>query len=285
MTAIYNWLVDPTPPVVGAGLLPVYVFRYMGSDGLLYTIKDRQLRLNAWSRMNDPRESQQWSSSGVLTATGAYTTAEMNRRLDDVLGRSERLMALTTDRSPVVGADPANLFHRGWGRAAAMWAYYAQEHRGVFLVLDVAALNETIRDVPPKSGRYTTWGQIKYVDEPIRIDLSGTFPDQASLDRAIEDLLDTRWVISGLHMTKNHDWAYEAEVRIAAVDLDLADHEFETPLAIPLGDCLKAVIFGDAHAAPAVIAAGIRAGLGASAPEFFQCRWIGGAPRLTRLTV
>ncbi|MCW2655646.1 MAG: hypothetical protein JWR32_6622 [Mycobacterium sp.] len=71
--------------------------------------------------MNDPRESQQWVSSGTLLADGDYTEAEMNKLLDDVLRRSARLLALTTDRAPVPGADPTQLFHRGWGRAA-LWA-------------------------------------------------------------------------------------------------------------------------------------------------------------------
>ena len=284
MTPLFDWLIDPALPAPAPGLLPEYVFRYMGSDGLLHTVRDRQLRLNAWSLMNDPRESKQWTSSGALAATGTYTVPEMNKRLDDVLRRSARLIALTADRSVTSVADPASLFHRGWGRAA-MWAHYAQGHHGVCLVLDMAAINETIRDLPAVDGRYTTWGWITYADEPIRVDLTGAFADQASLDQAIEDLLDKRWTLSGLHMSKNLDWAYETELRIASVDLHLDNHEMGTPLSISLGDCLKAVIFGDEHPAPSVIAGGVQADMGPDAPEFFQCHWIDGAPGLSPLVV
>lgn len=284
MTALFDWLTDPATPTSDPTLLPEHIFRYMGSDGLLYTVNGRQLRLNAWSTMNDPRESKQWRSAGVLKATDSYTEADMNKRLDDVFRRSARLMALTADQAPTSGAALDSLFHRGWGRAA-MWAHYAHAHRGVCLVLDTAALNETLRDMPAVDGRYATWGRVIYRDEPNLIDLTGEFADQASLDQALEDHLDARKTISGLHMTKNRNWEYETEVRIATIDLHLADHDFDTPLQMPLGDSLRGVIIGDAHPAPLVIAAGVRAELGPHAPEFFQCHWMNGAPQLTQLVV
>ena len=111
VTTLYDWLVDPSP--VGSNDLPEYVFRYIGTSGLMHTVNDRQLRLNAWSQMNDARESKEWQSTGSLIAAGTYTTSEMNTRIDDVLRRGARLLALTTDRAPVAGADPHSLFHRG----------------------------------------------------------------------------------------------------------------------------------------------------------------------------
>jgi hypothetical protein len=86
-------------------------------------------------------------------------------------------------------------------------------------------------------------------------------------------------------MTKNTDWAYETEVRIAVINLYLDEHELDTPVHVPLADCLKAVIFGQAHPAPRVIAAGIQNALGSDSPEFFQCQWEHGAPKLEQLTI
>jgi hypothetical protein len=60
MTAIFDWLNDPLVGAPTAGLVPDIVFRYMGADGLLHTIKDKRIRFSAWSTMNDPRESKQW---------------------------------------------------------------------------------------------------------------------------------------------------------------------------------------------------------------------------------
>ncbi|MGB8500754.1 hypothetical protein [Mycobacterium sp.] len=84
-------------------------------------------------------------------------------------------------------------------------------------------------------------------------------------------------------MIKNTDWAYETELRIAVVEFDL--DELDSPVYIPLGDCLKAVIFGGAHPAPRLIAAGIDNALGGDSPEFFQCHWTNGAPSLELITI
>ncbi len=246
--------------------------------------------MNAWSRMNDPREAQQWESTGTLTAVAPYTEREVRRRLDDVLRRSARLIALTVDRNRTVDALPGSLFHRGWGRAP-LWAHYADTHRGVCLVLDPAAVSEALDiGVPFKSGRHRFWGRVEYADRPIRINLAGAFSDQASLDAAMGEYIDEhlqrrRDGFGRLYMTKNTDWAYETELRIAVVDRDLDESDLDTPLSIPLGNLLAAVIFGDAHSAPRVIAAGIHRELSPDSPRFFQCRWTNGAPRLEQITV
>jgi hypothetical protein len=58
---LHDWLVDPNQPGPYAdGVLHTYTFRYMTSDGLLATINSQQLRMNAWSKMNDPREAMVW---------------------------------------------------------------------------------------------------------------------------------------------------------------------------------------------------------------------------------
>jgi hypothetical protein len=48
----------------------------------------------------------------------------MWKRIDDVLRRSARLLAMVIDRDSRPDAEPDSLFHRGWGRAP-MWAHYA----------------------------------------------------------------------------------------------------------------------------------------------------------------
>ena len=77
-----------------------YLFRYMGADGLLATIRSQTLRMNTWSTMNDPREAKEWRSSGTLAGVGSYTDKAVSDRLDAVLRRSARVMCLTDDRQP-----------------------------------------------------------------------------------------------------------------------------------------------------------------------------------------
>lgn len=292
MTTMFDALIAPDIPPRSAGSVPDHVFRYMDTNGLLYTIRDKELRLNSWSRMNDPRESKQWRSSGALQAIGGYTETEMYRRIDNILRRSARLMALTADRSAHPSASSRDLFHRGWANSA-LWAHYADNHQGVCLVLGAPELVETVHNSAPDietvrdeisdGVRYVNAGAITYSDQPITIDLTGKFSSQDSLDEAIERYLDTQWKQFNLHMTKTRDWAYENEWRIATIDPNLADDQLDTPEKVPLGDCLKAVILGDGHPAPRIIADGIRAAFDSRAPEFFQCNWSDGAPSLTPL--
>jgi hypothetical protein len=285
VAALFDWLKDPTVQAAASEVVPEYVFRYMGSDGLDATIATKKLRMNTWSSMNDPREEKAWESTGALTAIPPYTVAEMKQRLDDVLRRSARLLCLILDRDRTADAEPGSLFHRGWAKAP-MWAHYGHSHQGVCLVLDFPAVCEALDEgIPIGAGRYRNWGRIKYVDRPIRLDITGAFADQATLDEALYDFLEGRYKMSDLHMTKNTDWAYEKELRLAVVDCDLDDHELDTPIHLPLGNCLAAVIFGEAYTSPVPNARAIRMALGPNSPEFFQCRWTNGAPRLERITI
>ncbi|WP_367180041.1 DUF2971 domain-containing protein [uncultured Phycicoccus sp.] len=281
MSNLYDWLSDPREPANSPHdeALPAYLFRYLAPDGLLHTIQSRALRMNAWSQMNDPREARQWVPRGELRASGSYHTEALMLHVDSVLRRSARLLSLTEDRRPTTEESERFLFHRGWARAA-MWAHYADSHRGVCLVLETAALMEAVRNMPARLGRYTTWGRVRYADVPITIGLAGSFADQSALDDALENFLDQRYTISDLHMLKNTDWSDEMEVRLATIDLSLSEIEMDKPLSFPIGACLRGVVFGDAHASPQLVASGIRSEMGTAAPEMFLCRWTDGLPNL-----
>jgi Protein of unknown function (DUF2971) len=282
VTNLFDWLNDPTVDAPAPKLLPQHVFRYMGSGGLDATIDTKTLRMNAWSNMNDPREAKQWESTGTLTAIPPYTKALMEQRLDDILRRSARLLSLILDRDRTADAEADSLFHRGWAKAP-MWAHYADSHQGVCLILDFPAVCEALDDHPVRTGRYPNWGRIHYVDRPIRLDITGSFGDQAALDQELYTFLEGRYEMSNLHMKKNTDWANETELRLAVIDRDLEAHEFDTPIYLPLGNRIAAIIFGDAYTDPGGAARTIRSALGSDAPEFFQCRWTGGAPQLERV--
>lgn len=275
LAAIEEFLVDPSEPAaLSGGAISDFVYRYTGTDGLSYTLETEQLRLNAWSSMNDPRETKNWVAVGPIHGNGSLTDEEVFKRIDDVLRRSARLLALSQDREPESDAVRPYLLHRGWA-SAAMWDRYAQGHHGACLVLDRVALNETTRLIPAVDGRFTTWGSVNYEDEPIRIPISGTFTSIDQVDDAIDVFLCQRWAISRLHMTKNRDWHTEAEVRLAVIDLKLPEREFDTPLYIPARDAIRAVILGSEYPAPRLIAEGTRKLFGPRAPEFFRCSWQG----------
>lgn len=281
MTDMYERLVDERDPSPSQGTSGT-LYRYMAADGLLHTVRTKHLRMNAWSQMNDPRESKEWVASGALRAVGAYSEQEMRERVDVVMRRSARLMALTMDRSCRDEGSRSHLFHRGWA-SASMWSQYANAHEGVCLVLDRDSLLENAMNVPPADGRYTTWGEVQYEDVPRVFELRGNFATQAEFDEELDRFLGARRQISALHMVKSRDWAHEAEFRILTIDVKAAPEELDTPLSVPVGDALLGVIFGYKHPFPELVAAGMRESMGPSAPELFVCDWEGGAPRLRPL--
>jgi hypothetical protein len=126
-------------------------------------------------------------------------------------------------------------------------------------------------------------GEVKYADRPIEIPISGAFGTIDEVNAAIEEFADKRWSVSDLHMTMNLDWQYETEIRLAFIDLKLPDHEFDTPICVPLGTALKAVILGEQYPAPDLLVHGARSLLGTAAPEFLRCSWVGGRPNLQRI--
>ena len=283
MTPIEGFLLDPSEPTaLSAGVSSDFVYRYIGTDGLACTLETEQFRLNAWSSMNDPREAKNWVAAGPIRGSGSLTDDEVSKRIDDVLRRSARLLALSQDREPESEAARPHLLHRGWARAA-MWDRYAQGHRGACLVVDRTALSETTRLIPAVDGRYTTWGKVTYKDEPVSIPIMGTFSSIGEVNDAIDQFLSQRYAISGLHMTKNRDWHTETEIRLAMIDQQLPEREFDTALYIPVCNAIKAVILGSEHPAPRLTAEGTRKLLGTHAPEFFTCTWQGGVPKLTML--
>jgi hypothetical protein len=125
LTAIEKFLLDPSEPTaLSAGAISNFVYRYTSTDGLAYTLETEQLRLNAWSAMNDPRETKDWVWTGPIRGVGSLTDDDVQKRIDDVLRRSARLLVLSQDRKPEPDAARPHLLHRGWARAA-MWDRYA----------------------------------------------------------------------------------------------------------------------------------------------------------------
>lgn len=280
MTSLQTWLLDPDEDGGSGGALPEYLFRYTDGDGLAYVVGGDQIRMNLWSRMNDPRESHRWSVPGA-TGLAPLTDDVVQQRIDNAVRGSGRLLSLTKDRSPHPD-DPGvrnGLLHRGWARAA-LWAHYADHHRGVCMVFDTTELMEAVSSIPTRNGQYTTWGSLDYVDEPIIVGITGAFAGTDRLDDAIEEFLDQRGAVGRLYMTKNRDWSYESEVRAAVVYPKISSADLLKPLTLPLGSILKGVIFGEAYPAPRMAAEGIRAVMSGRVPEFYRMTWDGGMPSL-----
>lgn len=281
---IFGMLTDPDEPISRAGVGYELVYRYTSRDGLLkYLIPSGQLRMNAWSLMNDPRETKAWQITGSWRTANSLARSAVIERVDQLLRRGARLLCASRDRDPATAASRVHLFHRGWAKAP-MWQHYAEAHAGVCLVLDLGALNFNLNAVSCSgSRRWHGIGSVEYRDTPARVELSGNLATLADVDIAVEHHLDRRGTVTALHLQKTTEWQYEHEARLLAVDFDLPPTDFDKPLdGLPLGDALKAVVVGEAHVNPRATASAVRSSLGAGI-EVLQCDWTGGVPRLHRI--
>ncbi|MDQ2837858.1 MAG: hypothetical protein M3Y77_17330 [Actinomycetota bacterium] len=99
MTSIFDQLVDPAEPRNHPGVGYELVYRFTDRDGLLtHMLPSKKLRMNSWSRMNDPRETKAWDLTGHWNTAGTLTKAQVHTRVDQLVRRSARLLSTPRDR-------------------------------------------------------------------------------------------------------------------------------------------------------------------------------------------
>lgn len=260
------------------------LYHYMKADHLESVLRNGELWLGPWTRLNDPRERKSWTADDlVMPAVGVgLDSLEAQQAVEDevdrVLRRGARLACFTQDGAPTAGAASDTYFHRGWGRAA-MWDRYADEHRGVCLVFDqVELLSRVEESVPDRDGNIRTWGSVRYVDAPLYVPVAGAFKSVGDLRVALDEMTSQHGVVNDLYMTKNRDWESEREFRVVVVGWNLPDAELDEPLVVPIRDCLRAVVVGEAGDVDS--AAALVHSAGASGVDVLRCGWVAGAPVL-----
>jgi len=281
MSSVYDRLVDAMEPRDIRGVGYELVYRYTDRVGLLkYLLPSGELRMNSWSLMNDPREANSWQLVGSWSPSGSLSQAEVRIRVDELVRRSARLLSTSRDRVPQDEDSRGYLFHRGWAKAP-LWHHYASAHKGACLVLDLGELNANLAGMSPTSSRrWRGIGSVMYEDRPAKVELSGIFATRQDVDDAVENYLDCKGTVIGLHLQKTTEWRYENEARLICVDFDLPAGQFDKPLdGLPVGEALKAVILGEAHEDPSGSASQIRTQLGGHV-AVMQCHWTDGKPSL-----
>jgi hypothetical protein len=277
-------LLNPYEPSLPRSLAREWVYRYTDREGLLkWFAPSGELRMNAWSAMNDPRETKSWTVTGPWSATGAMTRDGVERRVDEIARRSARLLSTTREREPESEDHRTLLLHRGWANAP-MWQHYAKGYTGACLVFDLAELHANLAAmITSGSGQRRGTGWIEYHDQPAEIELEGEFASATDVDAAVESYLDGHRNFLPLHFQKSVNWAYENEARLFSIVLAPSPADFDQPLDhLPARSALKAAILGDAHDNPSASAAQMRASLGNDL-EVLHCRWPGGRPILDEL--
>jgi hypothetical protein len=194
-----------------------YVYHYTKWERLL-DIMETGLRLGPLAQMNDPRESKDWLLNLLiqgqdLTDEAAMVAEEESRNYK----RKIRIGSFSLDQ-PFGAVE--NQGRRGYARPR-MWAQYADNHRGVCIVLRHAGLDRAIRQrYPEENYSWVRSGKVQYV-ETAREDVISSSVVLNSADQARESVQEHfHRYAERLFFTKHVDWRDENEYRWVYYDAD-----------------------------------------------------------------
>jgi hypothetical protein len=227
-----------------------YVYHYTRWERLL-DIMATGFRLGPLARMNDPRESKDWMLDLLIQGTTLpdETAITAWKEIQDYR-RKIRVAAFCLDQ-PYGNLD--NQGRRGYARPR-MWAQYADNHRGVCIVLNRVGLEQAIRRrYPERDGSWVRAGRVQYVETP-QEDVMSSSVVLNSVDQARESVQEHFYRhAERLFFTKHVDWRDENEYRWVYYDADQSQTG-EDGLKAPFVDIkahVAAVVLGadyaDAH--------------------------------------
>lgn len=201
-------------------------------------LPQRSLRMGSLAALADPRESQIWPFrvySRDVASNSRFDPAIFAEATSSLTDRSWVLCCTRDDPSAITEhSDP--ILKAGFGHPR-MWAQYADNFKGVCLVLSHARLHdEVVAAVYPRN---LFFGPIHYsntIDDSSAYDLTYL---EDFLDNGVDATLEPH--ISRHHktlfFTKHLDWRDEWEYRWVL-------RAAETPPLIPVLNCLAAVLLG-----------------------------------------
>ncbi|WP_186375816.1 DUF2971 domain-containing protein [Hyella patelloides] len=224
-----------------------YVYHYTKIDtALKHILKTGTLRLNSFSKVNDPRESKSWTMTTTVRSDLNLKLEDwdaLSKSVSDVLKQNVKLICFCKDRVSAVNQwqirDPID---RGFAKPS-MWHHYANGHNGVCLVFDKDKLDISFKKkldekrLISNTVKYSDDGGINQISNaPFSINLTNSQSKQHFI-KILQNHLNL-WMPS-LFFTKLKDWSNEEEYRWVYFD------ENEHPICIDFGDSLEAIVVGE----------------------------------------
>ena len=267
--------VEEFPRTRPAGATDELLFHYTrGDTALNHILAEKQLRLSAYERTNDPRENRDWlftlacRSRAAPPGEALRISSELTRAMKGLT----RVACFCANSPAAARLESSNgPFH------ARMWAQYGVDHRGVVLVFDRTRLLAAAESSLAPLGRLWV-GPVEYVehDDPRSVAFFLEYDEVVSrpLEKLAEDLVSSR--VGWLFFTKHRDWALEEEVRIVLLPREPSD------CFVPIAGALVEVILGSEF--PAARVGDVRAQAARLGCGVSQVRWRNGFPVRAPLT-
>lgn len=188
-----------------------------------FILKSLTLRLNSLAETNDPRESKAWEFglwTGGKHDLGRYNFYEVSAWFSKALKARTRLACFARDQAPLTGDHSQDILRRGLARSR-MWSQYADNHRGVCLVLDKTRLIQAVKE--HLAPRLCLVGDVQYRDHHI---VRSAKPHEFMINvDELEELGPESYALrhvqqyhDQLFFEKLSDWRDEVEWRIIALE-------------------------------------------------------------------
>jgi len=125
-----------------------FLYHYTSAKTAIdYILKDKQLKLGRYVNTNDPKEAKTWQFSlgtNERRDLSKYSLDEISERFTQALKRRTNLACFSQD-STLTGDHTRDIYARGFGKSR-MWAQYADNHKGVCLILEKSAIRKAVED-------------------------------------------------------------------------------------------------------------------------------------------
>jgi hypothetical protein len=223
-----------------------FVYHYTRAETLINNILPSMvLQMGSYQRLNDPREAKSWPFKFYSRSPGgnALFTAALFAEATKNITQKTLVLCCSRD-DPSVDKNSEDLpIRSGYGHPR-MWAQYADQHKGVCLVLDQELLHQRILAHFGDDNLFS--GPVEYLNSmmgPSSSSPAGCYDliyledfVKRGVTEALEDHI--RLFQKDLFFTKHQDWRDEWEYRW------VVRTENDTPYLVPIADCLHSIILG-----------------------------------------
>jgi hypothetical protein len=226
-----------------------YLYHYTKAETLQKIAANRQFKMRRFATMNDPRESKAWTVVTFDIGFGepppddpidqGAVDAEVARFKDNV-----KVAAFTRDVSHATETEENRTQYLGAGFAhPAMWAHYADTHRGVCIVFDKRTLVRRFMEQSPDSfgdPSQVRHGEVTYTAHEPRGDESFLAMPAADVRvHGFEEAVHRHFAGLQVWFQKHLDWSSEAEYRFV-----YPDRTDRNAVFVDISNCVVALVLG-----------------------------------------
>jgi hypothetical protein len=223
-----------------------FLYHYTSAKTAIdYILKDKQFKLGRYINTNDPKETKTWQFSvgtNEKRDLSGYNLTDISERLTQAMKHKTNLACFSQDEN-LTGDNTKDIYARGFGKSR-MWAQYADNHKGICLVLEKSAIRKAATDQFGDNRFRLYGGPVIYRDRLITeinnavngFVINADYLEKVGIDNYVKAHVQTYH--KALFFEKVTDWSRENEFRIVVFG------EREEDLFLNIDGAIVGVVFG-----------------------------------------